>query len=382
MNEATTNPALGVVIFALGGLAGAVFYLPFKKVKNWAWESYWFIYAVAGLIVVPWVLALITSPNVTSVLKQAPGKELWYCYLCGAAWGVGGLTWGLMIRYLGVGLGLAIGCGLCAAAGTLIPPIIKPWLNAVVAGAPLPSLLEGVKNLHGTPAANMSLIGVGISLLGIILVGMAGMSKEKELPEEQKRKAVAEYNFKLGLVVAIFSGLMSSALGMGLQGGGTIEALAQTTEPATPVAWKGMPVLVVALLGGFTVNALWCLFLNVKNKTTGDYTKSGTPLLANLMFAGLAGAIWCSQFICFKTGEPQMGATSYIGWSVLMASAILFSTLLGIFLGEWSGTSGRTQGFLAIGLIFLLGSAVVAGYSGKLSQERPAALALPAAPTS
>ena len=123
MNEAaqvTTNPALGVVIFTLGGLAGAVFYLPFKKVKNWAWESYWLVYAVFGLVVVPWALALSTSPNVCAVLKSAPSKELVYCYLCGAMWGVGGLTWGLMIRYLGVGLGLAIGCGLCSATGTLI----------------------------------------------------------------------------------------------------------------------------------------------------------------------------------------------------------------------------------------------------------------------
>ena len=366
--HSTTNPAVGVLIFALGGLAGAVFYLPFKKVKNWAWESYWFIYAVVGLVVVPWALAFTTSPNVVPVLKQAPSKELWYCYLCGAAWGVGGLTWGLMIRYLGVGLGLAIGCGLCSAGGTLIPPIIKPWLNAVVAGAPLPSLLEGVKDLHGTPAANMSLIGVVISLLGIIFVGMAGMSKEKELPEEQKRKAVAEYNFRFGIFVAIFSGLMSSALGIGLQGGGTIEKLAQETAPVTSVAWKGMPVLVVALLGGFTVNALWCLFLNVKNKTTGDYTKKDTPLLGNLIFAGLAGAIWCSQFICFKTGEPAMGQTAYVGWALLMACQILFSSLIGaFFLGEWRATGRRTRTLLAAGLALLILTAVLSGFSGYLA---------------
>src|SRR5208282_6331519 len=110
MNE--TNPPLGVLIFALGGLAGAVFYLPFKKVKNWAWESYWLVYALSGLLIVPWVLALTTSPNVFSVLKAAPGNTLAYCFFCGAAWGIGGLTWGLMIRYLGVGLGLALGCGI------------------------------------------------------------------------------------------------------------------------------------------------------------------------------------------------------------------------------------------------------------------------------
>lgn len=170
--EMTTNPTLGIVIFTLGGLAGAVFYLPFKKVKNWAWESYWLVYALFGLVIVPWILALTTSPNVMDVLRASPSSVMWYCYFCGAAWGLGGLTWGLMIRYLGVGLGLAIGCGLCSAAGTLIPPIIA----------------GNLQGLYGTPSANMSLIGVAVSILGIVFVGMAGMSKENELPEEEKKK--------------------------------------------------------------------------------------------------------------------------------------------------------------------------------------------------
>lgn len=346
------NPALGVMIFVLGGLAGAVFYLPFKKVKHWAWESYWMIYAFAGLIIVPWLLAFTTSPNVLSVLKQAPPSTLAWCFLCGAMWGVGGFTWGLMIRYLGVGLGLAIGCGLCSAAGTLIPPVIK----------------GDVTVLYSTPSAQVSLIGVAVSLLGIVFVGLAGMSKENELPEEEKKKAVAEYNFKKGLLIAIFSGLMSSGMSFGLQGGAAIQDLAATVEPKTSTAWQGMPVLVVVLAGGFVINFLYCLFLNVKNKTIGDYVRGS--VIPNVFFAGLAGAIWCSQFISFKTGEPAMGDQAYIGWAVLMASAILFSTLLGILLGEWRGTSGRTRTLLTMGLLLLIASSVVAGYSGYVKKER------------
>jgi len=170
-------------------------------------------------------------------------------------------------------------------------------------------------------------------------------------------------------------------MSFGLQGGARLEELAQTTSPVTSATWRGMPVLVVVLFGGFVVNGIWCLYLNAKNKTSGDYTKKDTPLLGNLLFAGLAGAIWCSQFICFKTGEPAMGKMAYIGWAVLMASAILFSTLLGIFLGEWKGTSSRTRGLLALGLVLLLSSTVLAAYSGKLSQEKPAVPELPPAPT-
>jgi L-rhamnose-H+ transport protein len=208
-----------------------------------------------------------------------------------------------------------------------------------------------------------------VSLFGIVLVGMAGMSKEKELPEEEKKKSVAEYNFSKGMLVALFSGLMSAALSLGLQAGPTVEKLALTTQPVTPLAWAGMPVLVIALLGGFTVNFLWCLFLNAKNKTFGDYTKKGAPLVPNVIFGAIAGAIWVCQFVAFKTGEPQMGSQSYVGWAVLMASSIMFSGALGLILGEWKGTSSRTRGLLGFGLAVLLGSAVLSGYSGKLGQD-------------
>ncbi|MCE5185209.1 MAG: hypothetical protein LLF76_03690 [Planctomycetaceae bacterium] len=349
----SANPAVGIVIFMLGGLAGAIFYLPFKKVKNWAWESYWLVYALFGLVIVPWVLAFAMSPNVITVLKASPANVLWYCFICGALWGIGGLTWGLMIRYLGFGLGLAIGCGLTASVGTLVPKALKGEFS---------QLLE--------PGAGItSLIGIIIALVGIVLVGLAGMSKERELSEEEKKKAVAEFNFKRGIFVAIFSGIMSGAMGIGLQSGGAIEQLALTTEPFTSMAWKGMPVLVVVLLGGFVVNGLWCIFLNVKNKSTGDYVKASSPIVANIILAAIAGAIWCSQFICFKTGEPKMGDTSYIGWTVLMASSILFSQILGLFLGEWKGTSKKTVSLLSIGLILLIMSAIMGGYSGYLDKE-------------
>ena len=361
MNESIVNPGLGTLIFVLGGLAGAVFYLPLKREKNWAWESYWMFYAIFALVIAPWALTLAKCPNVMDVLKHAPSSELWTCYLCGAAWGFGGLTWGLMIRYLGVGLGLAIGCGICSAAGTLIPKIITGKFG---------ELLQ--------PGAGItSLLGVAVSIAGIVLVGMAGISKEGELPEEAKKKAVEEYDFKKGILVAIFSGFASAGLGFGLQGGKMMEELA--LKGGTAMAWKGMPVLVMCLLGGFTVNALWCLFLNMKNKTLGDYTKKDAPIAANVFFALCAGVLWVCQFVAFKTGEPRMGDQSYVGWAVLMASSIMFSGVLGLMLGEWKGTSAKTRGLLTAGLVILLGSAVIAGYSGKLGQQSAKAPTAPAA---
>jgi L-rhamnose-H+ transport protein len=257
-----------------------------------------------------------------------------------------------MIRYLGVGLGLAMGAGLTSVTGTLIPPMLK-GKAAVLA------------MFHST-GGQVAVMAAAVSLLGIICVGLAGRSKELELPEEAKKKAVAEFDFRKGIMAAVFSGLMSSAMSFGLQGGPEIQKLALSTEPATAVAWAGIPVLVVVLMGGFVVNGGWCVVLKFRNRTFGDYVNSSAPVLNNLFFAAIAGAIWCLQFVCFKTGEPLMGSTSYVGWAVLMASSILFSQLLGILLGEWKGTGGKTRGLLAAGLLLLISSSVLAGYAGSL----------------
>jgi len=349
MNE--TNPMAAILLYVLGGLAGAVFYLPFKKVRNWAWESYWLVYAVAGLVIVPWLLAFMVSPKVCSLLGNTEPKTLALCYLFGAMWGVGGLTWGLMIRYLGVGLGLAVGCGLCASAGTLIPPVFKGELGGLLK----------------LPSGQATLLGVLVALAGIVMVGMAGMSKEKELPEAEKKKAVAEFDFQKGMLVAIFSGVMSAGMVFGLESGGTLEKAAVLA--GTPPTWKGIPVLVVVLLGGFTVNLIWCLYLNLKHKTTGDYSRKDAPLAANAIFAALAGFLWCLQFITYKVADSKIGEFAFAGWTVFMSSMIIFSTLLGVSLGEWKGVSSRTKSLLAASLAVLVASLLIIGYGNKLKAD-------------
>jgi L-rhamnose-H+ transport protein len=353
------NPLLGILMYVIGGATGASFYLPFKKVRGWAWESYWMIYTLVALLIVPWALAFSMSPNVISVLRATPWERLGLCFLFGAMWGAGGLTWGLMIRYLGVGLGTAIGCGLCAAVGTLVPPIFLGEFEKLVATS------------TGTAALVALLAGVAVSLVGISVTGAAGMSKERELSEEQKKAAVAEFNFTKGLLLAIFSGVMSAGMSFGIRMGdvGELEsltALTQKFEPITPPMWKGLPVLVVVLLGGFTVNFLWCLLLNLKNRTLGDYTKAATPLAANVIFAALAGTLWYSQMVFYTAGDSRIGAYKFSGWSVFMSSQIIFSTLWGLALLEWKGASSRTRKFLTAGLVLLVISLAIIGLGNYL----------------
>ena len=348
MPETTSaNPMIGSLIFALGGLAGAVFAVPFRKIKNVQYESYWLFYALAGLLVFPLILGLATCPACFKVIGGAKPAVLAQCIGFGALWGLGGLTWGLMIRYLGIGLGLAIGCGLCSATGTLIPPIVTGHAGDLVKDA----------------GACTVLVGVVGSLLGIALVGLAGKFKEGELTEEQKKAAVAEFDFKKGMLVALFSGIASAGMNFGLQSGGALEAAAK--EAGTPAAWCGMPVLMVVLWGGLIVNVAWCLWQNKKNGSFGDYGKMFGGNFAAIVLAGLAGVIWACQFACQKVGEPQMGDLKYIGFAVVMGSSIFFSSLLGLFMGEWKGTGTKTKGALALGILVLLVSFCVISYGSK-----------------
>ena len=331
------NEIAGALICTTGGLAGAMFALPFRGVKNWRYESYWFVYALVGLIVCPVALAGFVCPNLWTVLRSASGATLLRCFGFGILWGFGGLTWGLMIRYLGIGLGLAIGCGLCSATGTLIPPLVTGHAGDLVRDM----------------SAVLTLVGVVVSLVGIVFVGWAGKLKEGELPTEEKMKAVAEFDFKKGIVVALFSGIASAGMNFGLQGGTELEIAAR--QSGADINWAGLPVLVVVLSGGFVVNAVWCLWQNARNGSFGDYRRGAMSWL----FAGLAGAIWVMQFVCQKIGEPRLGDIRYISFALVMGSCVLFSSVLGIVLGEWRGTGCRTKLALTGGLVLLALSIVL-----------------------
>src|SRR5499425_565304 len=272
------NPALGVFFHWLGGLASASFYVPYRGVKNWAWETYWLVCGFFSWIIAPWLLALIMTRDLTQVRHQAPGSAIFWTYFFGVLWGLGGLTFGLTMRYLGMSLGMAVALGYTAAFGTLMPPIFSGQFFSEVLG---------------TASGLVILGGVAVCMLGIVFAGAAGMSKEKEMSEEQKKSAIKEFDLKRGLLVATFSGVMSACFAYGLAAGDPIKKL--TLSYGTSTLWQGLPVLVVLLLGGFTTNFIWCVILNVRNRTGYQYfssevrgaqlEKSAEPILENVLDA-------------------------------------------------------------------------------------------------
>jgi len=331
----TANPILGTLVFMLGGVAAALYLLPFRGVRGWNYETGWLVAVLAGWLVFPLVFTLCTVPGFGGVIASAGAGGLARTVGFGVLWGVGALCWALMVRYLGIGLGLAIGAGLCAATGTLLPPIVSGHAADLVA----------------TPQARRALTGVLLSLVGIALVGAAGRLKEGEMSEEAKRKAVSEYDFRKGLALAVVAGFASAGINFGLQGVPVWEqtALANGAHPL----WAGMPVLTVTLWGGVAVQVVWSL--NERRKHGGWRTSDARPpVAANALLSMLVGVVGVSQFLLQKVGEPMMGDLRYLSFAVLMASAIFFSAIVGAGLGEWRGTGRRTRTFLACGLLALV----------------------------
>lgn len=388
------NPVLGVIFHWLGGLASGSFYVPYKGVRKWSWEVYWLVGGFFSWIIAPWALALLLTFKPIEAITSQSFSTLAWTYLFGLLWGFGGLTFGLTMRYLGMSLGMGVALGFCSAFGTLLPPIFKVFMPKI-------PVAQSIVEIASTTPGKVTLVGVFVTLVGIAICALAGLTKEREMPEAEKKKAIAEFNFTKGIMVAIFSGIMSACFAFALTAGSPINeaSLAAGTKPV----FQGLPRLIVVLLGGFTTNFIWCVMLNLKNGTGYQYfdsklrpehatpagpvdshgTPSGggtavktaqatavadyAPMARNYFFSGLAGTTWYFQFFFYSMGESKMGKFGFASWTLHMASIIIFSTMWGWIFREWKGSSGKAHLLIAGGIATLIFSTLVIGYGTLLS---------------
>ena len=347
---------LGVLFHFIGGFASGSFYLPFKKVKDWAWESYWIIGGLFSWLIVPPIAAYLTVPGFSEIIAGTDGTSLQWVYTMGVLWGIGGLTYGLGIRFLGMSLGNSVILGYCAAFGALIPPIYYNYFPA--------NGKTSFTDMLDSPGGRLVLVGVFVCLTGIFICGMAGMMKEKELGDEAKKKSIAEFSLVKGLIVATISGILSACFNFGIEAGKPM-ANAAVDLGYNPL-FQNNVTYVVLLWGGLTTNFIWCLILNSKNKTFGDYTKRSAPLARNYLFSALAGTTWFLQFFFYGMGESKLG-NGASSWILHMAFIILISNMWGILLKEWKGVSQRTRLTIGVGIATILASVVLVGYGNSIA---------------
>ena len=345
---------LGIIFHFIGGFASGSFYIPYTKVKGWNWESFWIVGGLFSWLLVPPIAAWLTIPGFTEIIANTSGNVLFNTFLFGVLWGIGGLTYGLGVRYLGVALGSSIILGLCMVFGAIIPAIYYNF-NPV----------EGKETFNMMMNSRWGLTvfaGLLVCVLGIIICGKAGTMKEKELaPELSHQKsahAYSDYKFGLGMLVAIVSGILSACFNFGLEAGQSMSAIAnEQFKEANPgmgeFLYRNNVIYVVLLWGGLLTNSVWCMILNARNKSFGDYINAKVPLLKNYIFSALAGTTWFLQFFFYGMGESKLG-NGASSWILHMAFIILIANLWGILLKEWKGVSGKAKSILLLGLLVII----------------------------
>ncbi|MXV17890.1 L-rhamnose/proton symporter RhaT [Hufsiella ginkgonis] len=357
----------GVIFHFIGGFASGSFYIPYKKVKGWAWESYWIVGGIFSWLIVPPVAAYLTIPGFGGIIAEQPGTVLGLTFLFGVLWGIGGLTYGLGVRYLGVSLGSSIILGLCMVFGSILPSIYYDFNPA--AGKDTFSMFTS------TPWGLTVMAGLAVCVIGIIICGKAGMMKEKELRSSSADphgvEVKTEYKFGLGLFVGIVSGVLSACFSFGIEAGkpmaDTANALWKAANPAetTNFLYQNNVTYVVVLWGGLLTNFIWCMILNARNKTFSDYGNAKTPLLKNYLFSAIAGTTWFLQFFFYGMGESKMG-NGASSWILHMAFIILIANTWGIVLKEWKGVSKKTFSTVIVGIITIILSVFIVGYGNSI----------------
>lgn len=401
---------LGVFFHFLGGFASGSFYMPYKKVRGWNWETYWIIGGIFSWFIVPPLAAWLTIPNFSQIIAQTSTSTIFYTYLFGFLWGIGGLTYGLGVRYLGVSLGSSIILGLCMIFGSLIPSIYYEIFPQ-----------QGKNTISIITSHNWGLFVLGglvVCVLGIIICGKAGVMKENELKtlhsgktEEQngsfthqKKKVLVassiaadtgystsvfeeiaitpeappvssgnnavEYKFGLGLTLAIISGILSACFNFGLEAGKPMAIVANTLWKNAHVGegeflFRNNVVYIVVLWGGLTINFIYCMYLNTKHRSFSDYSNKKAPLTKNYLLSALAGTMWFLQFFFYGMGESKIGNDSS-SWILHMSFIILIANMWGLISNEWKGVSKKTRSTLFIGVSIIIVAVLIVGYGNYL----------------
>jgi len=369
------NALLGIIFHAIGGGASGSWYMPYNWVKKWRWEIYWITGGIFSWLIMPMLAVLLTIPGWQDILHAAKGNVLLNTYTMGLLWGIGGLTYGLAIRYLGMSLGNSVLLGITSVVGSLGLPILRN----------IPGIAELIPNglsftdLFSSAGGRIVLLGILILLVGIILSGRAGIKKDHDLGTN-KEGVNSEFKLSKGLMIAIVSGVLSAFFSFGIDAGKEMAAAARTlavqqsypfiteVDGGFKYLFENNIIFFVILWGGLTTNLIWSVALIFKNKTGGDFTDVKAPLLRNYLFCALAGTTWFLQFFFYGMGETKIG-NGASSWTLHMATIILTANLWGFYRKEWKGVSKKTNNMILLGIGAILLSVIVIGVAKWLYPE-------------
>ena len=369
------NVILGILFHSLGGGASGSWYMPYNWVKQWRWEIYWITGGIFSWLIMPFLAVILTIPDWQGILQASSGSVIRNTYIMGLLWGVGGLTYGLAIRYLGMSLGNSVLLGITSVVGSLGLPVLRniPGIAEII-----PDGLS-FTDLFSSTGGRIVILGIVILLAGIILSGRAGIKKDSDLGHK-KEGVNSEFNLSKGLLIAIISGVLSAFFSFGIDAGKEMGSIARSLAVEQNYAFlteeggnfkylfENNIIFFVILWGGLTTNVIWTTALILKNKTGGDFVDKKTPLVSNYLFCALAGTTWFLQFFFYGMGETKIG-NGASSWTLHMATIILTANLWGFYRKEWKGVSKKTNNTILFGIGAILLSVIVIGIAKWLYPE-------------
>ncbi len=351
MNTVTSNPLLGVAMHAVGATFAATCYTPEKRVKGWSWQSYWITQASFCWFLLPILGAVLTIPQLGTVLREAPKEAMLYSFLLGMAYGIGGTAFGISIRYIGFSLTYAIAVGLSGVLGTLIPPLVKGTLLTTLS----------------KPGAEWIILGIVVGTLGIAGAGWAGRLKERDLNDQQ---ISGQLSLMKGLLRSLLAGVLSAVYGFALEAG---EPIADVASAYGAGVWRGNVTYIFSNTGAFVTTAIYCLYLHARHKTLGELVElpAGQPeasLTVNWGMALITGVFWYGQFFFYNLGHVRMGHYKFTSWAIHMIMLVLISNLVGVLLREWRQCRRLTHRTIAIALAVLIGAVRLLTYGNYIGE--------------
>ncbi len=336
----------GVLFHAVGASSAALCYTPEKKVRGWAWQTYWMAQAFICWLVLPVVVAFITIPQLMTVLNEAPASAMQRAFFLGMAYGIGGTAFGIAIRYVGFSLTYAIAVGISCVLGTLLPPLVHGTLGDV---------------LSSTGGGYLS-AGVAIGALGIALCGVAGRSKEKDIDKMHGEKST--FSLSKGLPLCLLAGVLSALYGFSLDQGQPIADVAAKYGAGN---FQGNVIYIYSNTGAFVTTAIYCIYLHLKEKTFAEYAANvNGKLPVNYLMAVLTGSLWYGQFFFYGLGHVRMGNYKFSSWAIHMIMLVLLSSVTGLILKEWKNCSSKTMRMLWIALAVLILAVLTLTYGNYL----------------
>jgi L-rhamnose-H+ transport protein len=315
-------------LLILAGIMNASFSLPMKFVRAWAWENTWLAWSAFALLLLPGALALATIPAFGGILAGAGGVAV-----CGAAWGVAQVLFGLALEKIGIALTFSIVLGLSAAMGGLIP-LVRLHRDKLL-----------------THAGLVSLAGIALVLLGVTVSAVAGRMRDRSQHTEARTA-----HFGVGLLMAIASGVCASMMNVGFSFGAPLSAAAASHH--ANALWRTDAIWVPLLAGGAVPNLLYCAYLLRKQKSSENYTAATAG--RNVLLAVAMAVLWFGSSVFYGIATAFLGDLGpVVGWPLFMSLIVIVASVLGVWTGEWRNAGSRALRVQGLAVLILVCAVVV-----------------------